>query len=275
MAYSRRRNNRYQEVTTKPVALVTGATAGIGASFARYLADRGFDLVIVARDKNRLKESAEQWTSSFGIAVEVLTADLATNEGMKVVEDRLIDSSRPIEVLINNAGFGINKSFLASSIDDEKALLDVLVTAPMRFMHAVLPQMKQRGSGTIINVSSVAGWIAGGTYSAAKSYLTVLTESLHTELRGTNIHVHALCPGFTRTEFHQRGKMRMTGLPDFMWLESDRVVDAAWRASQAGEVLSIPGFQYKILSSISRFGPRPLVRRVGMNVRSRQRHPKK
>jgi short-subunit dehydrogenase len=261
-------------MSARPIALITGASAGIGESFARYLAEHGHDLVIVARDQARLRERADRWQSSYGVAVEVLPADLATSEGMNSVENRLKDRSKPIEVLINNAGFGINKSFLASTIDDENSLLEVLVKAPMRFMHAVLPLMKERNNGTIINVSSVAGWIAGGTYSAAKSYLTVLTESLHTELRETNIHVHALCPGFTRTEFHQRGRMRMTGLPEFMWLAADDVVDAAWRASQAGEVLSVPGFQYKVLSSISRFGPRPLVRKVGMNVRSKQREKK-
>ena len=262
-------------MSARPIALVTGASAGIGESFARYLVEHGHDLVIVARDENRLRERAEKWKASFGVEVEVLPADLSTHEGLERVESRLRDESRPIEVLINNAGFGINKPFTSSNLDEEESLLDVLVKAPMRFMHVVLPLMKKRDSGTIINVSSVAGWIAGGSYSAAKSYLTVLTESLHTELRGTNVHVHALCPGFTRTKFHERGRMRMTGLPEFMWLASDDVVDAAWRATQAGEVLSVPGFQYKILSSISRFGPRPLVRRVGMNVRSRQRDNKK
>jgi len=262
-------------MSARPIALVTGASAGIGESFARYLAEHGHDLVIVARDENRLHERAENWKASFGVEVEVLPADLSTSEGLERVESRLRDESRPIEVLINNAGFGINKPFTSSNLVEEANLLDVLVKAPMRFMHVVLPLMKKRDSGTIINVSSVAGWIAGGSYSAAKSYLTVLTESLHTELRGTKVHVHALCPGFTRTEFHERGRMRMTGLPEFMWLASDVVVDAAWRASQAGEVLSVPGFQYKILSSISRFGPRPLVRRVGVNVRSRQRENRK
>jgi short-subunit dehydrogenase len=153
----------------------------------------------------------------------------------------------------------------------ENDLLDVLVRAPLRFMHAALPAMRERNQGVIINVSSVAGWIAGGSYSAAKSYLTVMSESLHTELRGTNVKVLALCPGFTRTEFHQRGRMRMTGLPEFLWLESRHVVSAAWRAAQRGRAISVPGIQYKLLSAISRFAPRPLVRRIGMNLRARQR----
>jgi short-subunit dehydrogenase len=138
-------------------------------------------------------------------------------------------------------------------------------------MHAVLPGMRERNSGTIINVSSVSGWIAGGSYSAAKSYLTVLSESLHTELVDTNIRITALCPGFTHTEFHQRAKMKMSGLPGFMWLAADRVADDAWTASQAGKAVSIPGWQYGILATIARFGPRPLVRKLGMSVRRRQR----
>jgi short-subunit dehydrogenase len=122
-----------------------------------------------------------------------------------------------------------------------------------------------------VNVSSVASWIAGGTYSAAKSYLTVFTESLHTELRGTKVNISALCPGFTRTEFHQRGRMKMTGLPNFMWLSAEKVVARSWKAAKSGKAISVPGWKYLILSSISRFGPRPLVRRIGMNVRKKQR----
>ena len=141
----------------------------------------------------------------------------------------------------------------------------------MHLMHAVLPQMLKRDLGVIINVSSVASFIAGGTYSAAKSYLTVHTESLHTELSKTNINISALCPGFTHTEFHQRGKMKMSGLPKFMWLEADRVVSESWRAAERGKAICIPGWQYKVLSTIARFGPRPLVRKIGIKVRARQR----
>ena len=257
---------------SRPIALVTGATAGIGAAFAELLARESHDLVVVARDLPRLNSRADEWRSRYGVEVEVIQADLSRDEDIRRLELRLQNISRPISVLINNAGFGINKSFTNSDIAEEIALLDVLVTAPMRLMHAVLPRMKERNSGIIINVSSVAGWIAGGTYSAAKSYLTVLSESLHTELRGTNITVHALCPGFTRTEFHQRGKMKMGALPNSFWLTADRVVGDAWKSALAGKALSVPGRQYKVLSFISRFAPRPLVRKVGMNVRVRQRN---
>ncbi|CAN2246007.1 DltE Short-chain dehydrogenases of various substrate specificities [actinobacterium SCGC AAA044-D11] len=252
-------------------ALVTGATAGIGESFTRLLASKGYDLVLVARDKKRLQERATSLSKKYKINVEILQADLSVPAQLARVEKRLSSSKKPIEVLINNAGFGIKDSFLVSSIEDELLLIDVLARAPMQLMHAVLPQMISRDSGTIINNSSVASFIAGGTYSAAKSYLTVHTESLHTELSKTNIKISALCPGFTHTEFHQRGKMKMSGLPNFMWLEADRVVAESWQAAQAGKVICIPGWQYKILSTIARFGPRPLVRKLGIKIRARQR----
>ncbi len=252
-------------------ALVTGATAGIGESFTRLLAAKGFDLVLVARDNKRLQERAESLSKKYKVGVEVLRADLSIPAQLARVEKRLSNPKKPIEVLVNNAGFGIKDSFLRSNIEDEILLIDVLAKAPMQLMHAVLPQMLSRDSGMIINVSSVASFIAGGTYSAAKSYLTVHTESLHTELSKTNINISVLCPGFTHTEFHQRGKMKMSGLPNFMWLEADRVVSESWLAAMAGKAICIPGWQYKILSTISRFGPRPLIRKLGIKVRARQR----
>lgn len=255
----------------RPIALVTGASSGIGSAFAEFLAELGHDLVITARDLTRLENFAVQLRKKYGIDVEVIKANLATNEGIKTIELRLENRSMPIEVLINNAGFGINKSFVVSDRQSENDLLDVLVRAPLRFMHAVLPAMKERDSGTIINVSSVAGWIAGGSYSAAKSYLTVMSESLHTELLDSNVKVHALCPGFTRTEFHQRGRMKMGGLPEFLWLDAKAVAASAWRSSQKGRALSIPGSQYKILTFLMRYLPRPLVRKLGMKARKRQR----
>ncbi len=251
--------------------MITGASAGIGRRFAKLLAREGYDLVLVARDENRLKEAAEELNTEFGITCEILVADLSTEPGCKSVEERISDPQRPIDVLINNAGFGLRESFQKSHIDAEQQLMDVLVRTPMRLMHSALPIMKERNSGIIINVSSVAGWIAGGTYSAAKSYLTVLSESLHTELRATHVNVLALCPGFTHTEFHQRGKMRMEALPEFMWLDADDVVKKAWSDARSGKAISVPGWQYAIVSLLARYVPRPLVRKVGMKVRVRQR----
>ena len=250
-------------------ALVTGATAGIGESFTRLLASKGFNIALVARDEARLHERAAALREKYGVQTFVLPADLATAQGCAAVEDYLQEFD--IEVLINNAGFGINKAFTASDLKAEQDLLDVLVRTPMRLMHVALPKMKERNSGTIINVSSVASFIAGGTYSASKSYLTVLSESLHTEVRDTNVKISALCPGFTRTEFHQRGRMKMKGLPDFMWLDSDQLVAASWSDAESGKAVSIPGWQYKILIALISLAPRSAVRKIGMNLRKRQR----
>ena len=250
-------------------ALVTGATAGIGESFTRLLASKGYNIALVARDEARLHERAAGLREKYGIQTFVLPADLATKSGVKSVEKYI--QSYEIEVLINNAGFGINKAFTASNLGDEQDLLNVLVRTPMRLMHVILPGMKERKSGTIINVSSVAGFIAGGTYSAAKSYLTVLSESLNTELKGTGVIVSALCPGFTRTEFHQRGRMKMKGLPSFMWLNADKLVAQSWKDAQAHQPVSVPGWQYKLLVAIVSIAPRSFVRQIGMNVRKKQR----
>jgi short-subunit dehydrogenase len=253
----------------KKWALVTGATVGIGESFTRLLAAKGFDLVLVARDEARLHERAAGLKEKFGAESVVIVADLATEAGCAKVEDYI--RANEIEVLINNAGFGINKAFTMSDLAKEEEVLKVLVRTPMRLMHVALPAMKERNSGIVINVSSVASFIAGGAYSASKAYLTVLSESLRTELSSTNIKISALCPGFTRTEFHQRGRMKMAGLPNFMWLNSDFLVAKAWKDAVSGKPVSIPGWQYKALVGLISLVPRAMVRRLGMNLRVRQR----
>jgi short-subunit dehydrogenase len=253
----------------KKWALVTGATAGIGESFTRLLAAEGFNLVLVARDEARLHERANGLKDKFGADSVVIVADLATESGCAKVEEFM--AGHEIEVLINNAGFGINKAFTMSDLAKEEEILKVLVRTPMRLMHIALPAMKARNSGVVINVSSVAGFIAGGAYSASKSYLTVLSESLHTELSATNIKICSLCPGFTRTEFHQRGRMKMAGLPNFMWLNADILVAKAWKDALSGKAVSIPGWQYKLLVGLISIIPRSIVRRLGMNLRVKQR----
>ena len=244
-------------------ALVTGATVGIGESFTRLLASNGYNIALVARDEVRLHERAGELREKYGIQTFVLPADLATKSGVKSVEKYI--QSYEIEVLINNAGFAINKVFTASDLGDEQDLLNVLVRTPMRLMHVILPGMKGRKSGTIINVSSVAGFIAGGTYSAAKSYLTVLSESINADLKGSGVKVSALCPGFTRTEFHKRARMKMKGLPSFLWLNADKLVAKAWKDAQANKPVSIPGWQYKLLIAIISITPRGLIRRVRLD----------
>lgn len=251
----------------KKWALITGASVGIGDCFARLLAAEGYNLVINARSKDKLEERAEFLRKSYNIEVEVLAADLAIE--CEKVESYI--ASHEIEVLINNAGFGLNQSFLSSPIEEEQRVLDVLVRAPMRLMHAVLPQMRKRDSGVIINVSSIAAFIAGGHYSAAKSYLTVMSESLHTQMLPTNVKVSSLNPGFVRTEFHQRAGMKMGAIPHFMWLDGDFLVKQAWADALNGKAISIPGWQYKVLRAIIALAPRKTVRKMGMSLRTKQR----
>ena len=251
----------------KKWALITGASVGIGDCFARLLASEGYNLVINARSKDKLEERAEFLRKSNKLEVVVLAADLATK--CEKVESFI--ESHEIEVLINNAGFGLNQSFLSSPIEEEQRVLDVLVRAPMRLMHAVLPQMRKRNSGVIINVSSTAAFIAGGHYSAAKSYLTVMSESLHTQMLPTNVKVSSLNPGFVRTEFHQRAGMKMGSIPDFMWLDGDFLVKLAWSDALKGKAISIPGWQYKVLRTIIALAPRKTVRKMGMSLRTKQR----
>lgn len=251
----------------KKWALITGASVGIGDCFARLLASEGYNLVINARSKDKLDERAEFLRKTYNVEVEVLAADLASE--CEKVESYI--SSHEIEVLINNAGFGLNQSFLSSPIEEEQRVLDVLVRAPMRLMHAVLPQMRKRNSGVVINVSSTAAFIAGGHYSAAKSYLTVMSESLHTQMLPTNVKVSSLNPGFVRTEFHQRAGMKMGAIPNFMWLDGDFLVKRAWADARNGKAISIPGWQYKVLRTIIALAPRRTVRKMGMSLRTKQR----
>lgn len=250
-------------------ALVTGASSGIGWHFADLLAREGYDLVITARDTDRLNYLAGEFNAKYGKHVEVISADLTTDHGIKLIENRL--SEGDLDVLINNAGYGLNTPFTKSNVQDEIAVLKILCEAPMRLAHAVLPSMIKKNSGIIINVSSVAAWITGGHYSAMKSYLMILSESLHTELAETAVKVTSLAPGFTHTEFHQRGKMKMDALPNFMWLNADNVVITAWEDAKAGKAISIPGPQYRFLYLLLRFAPRDFVRKGGFSFRRRQR----
>jgi short-subunit dehydrogenase len=250
-------------------ALITGASSGIGWHFADLLAREGYDLVITARDTQRLNHLAGEFHQKYNRNVEVITADLTTDHGISLIENRIKDSD--IDVLINNAGYGLNQGFTKSDVKDEIAVLKILCEAPMRLAHASLPSMLEKNSGIIINVSSVAAWITGGHYSAMKSYLMVLSESLHTELAETAVKVCSLAPGFTHTEFHQRGKMKMDALPNFMWLNADNVVITAWEDAKAGKAISIPGRQYRFLYLLLRFAPRDFVRKGGFSFRRRQR----
>lgn len=244
-----------------PTALVTGATAGIGAGFARRLAADGYDLVLVARDEQRLAQAAATLRAASGRHVEVLPADLADADQRRAVERRLADPDRPVEVLVNNAGFGLRTGFLDSTADEEERMLQVLVLAVLRLTAAAVPGMRARGHGAVVNVSSMAGFAPGGTYSAAKAWVTSFSEGLAGELAGTGVRVLASCPGYTRTEFHDRMGWRPDGLPAALWLDVDTVVDTALRDLRRDAVLSVPGRAYRGMAALSRVVPRSVLRR--------------
>ena len=250
-------------------ALVTGATAGIGREFALQRAARGDDLVLVARDVDRLEALAAELRATRGVEVEVLTADLSDREATARVAERLAEVDRPVDLLVNNAGFGMKKSFLAAELAEEEAMFDVLCRAVLVLSHAAGRAMKARGQGQIINVSSVAGWIASGTYSAAKSWVTVFSEGLAGELAGSGVTVTALCPGFTRTEFHARAKIRDDAFPGFMWLDASRLVRECLEDADKGRVISVPSVLYKGLHLATKIAPRRLLRSGGVVTRHR------
>ena len=253
-------------------ALVTGATAGIGLAFCRELAERGHDLVLVARDRARLENVSDELEAKYQVRCEILAADLSDRLQVQKVAERLAEPGRPVDLLVNNAGFGLSRSFLQGELADEERALDVLCRAVMVLSHAAALAMRDRGRGAIINVSSVAGFVAMGSYSAAKAWVTTFSEALANELAGTGVTVTALCPGFTHTEFHQRASLDMSRLPKVMWLESDRLVRDCLDDVKAGKVISVPGPQYKLIAALTRTLPRGLVRRASGGVASRRRH---
>ena len=234
-------------------ALVTGATAGIGHRFAEHLARRGHPLVLVARDRGRLDTVAAALRQAYSVDVEVLPADLADRAQLARVEERVADRDRPVDLLVNNAGFGLKKRFLDNDVAAEHEMLDVLVTAVTRLSHAALGVMTERGRGGIINVSSVAAFLPRGTYSAAKAWVNRFSEWAAAEYRPRGITVMVLCPGFTRTEFHQRmGVRRGTGP---LWLDADFLVERALADFDRGRTMSVPGRQYRAIVALSRFVP--------------------
>lgn len=243
-------------------ALVTGASSGIGAGFARHLAGRGHDLVLVARDTARLEETAARLAGEHGVRLEVLTADLTDRGQCALVEHRLADSGRPVDLLVNNAGFSLKGGLLTTTLADEERMLDLLVRAVLRLTAAAVPSMVGRGTGAVVNVSSIAGFVPGGTYNAAKAWVTTFTEGLAGELEGTGVRAMALCPGFTRTEFQQRMRISMRGIPGWMWCDVDEVVDTALRDLAKGRRVSIPGWRYRALQAAVRVAPRGPVNRV-------------
>lgn len=248
-------------------ALITGATAGIGNAFARELARRGTNLVIVARSTDRLEQVAADLRARHGIEVEVITADLATSEGIDHVAHRLTEAGRPIDLLVNNAGASLAGWFGTTDIADEDHQLHLLVRAPMHLMDAALKSMSGRGQGGIINVASVAAFTPRGTYSAHKAWLVNLSQWANLQYGDAGITVQALCPGFTRTEFHQRMEADIADVPRWMWLKADHVAKASLRDLERGKAISVPSLRYKVLASLARHAPGGLVASIAKRGR--------
>lgn len=247
------------------LALVTGASAGIGAAFAHSLARRGYDLALTARRAARLEALAAELRAAHGVNVLTVAADLARPEAPKALLGAIADQGRQVDALINNAGYGLPGVYAETAWADQAAFVQVMVTAPCELAHGVLDGMRARRFGRIVNVASVAGLVppaAGHTlYAASKAFLVRFSQSLHLETALDGVHVSALCPGFTYTEFHDANGTReraASSTPKWIWMSADDVADAGWRAVEANRPVCVPGAAYKVATSLARLIPEAL-----------------
>jgi short-subunit dehydrogenase len=246
------------------IALVTGGTSGIGATFARQLAARGDDIVLVARDRARLDEMAHE-LRGMGREVEVLPADLSKRADVAKVVTRLEDTTKPIDLLVNNAGFGMHTKLSDADSTGHDVAFEVMVRAVRELGAAAARSMRARGAGRIINVSSTAGFIAMASgYSAIKTWVTAFSEGLSNDLHKTGVTVTALCPGWVHTEFHARAGISKGGIPS----DSEKLVRSALRDAERGRVISIPSVRYKVLIWFARHLPRSTVRAISRAISS-------
>lgn len=245
---------------SKTTALITGASAGLGAEFARQLAAQGHNVVLVARDRARLEEIAAGLEQRYGITTEVLPADLTDDAGVGAVVGRLSDAERPVGILVNNAGTGLLHNFEENDISEEKRHLKLHVETAMELTHAALQGMLARGSGRIINVSSISAFLPRGTYAAAKAWLLSFSRWANLAYSAKGVKVTAVCPGFTHTEFHERMGMDTSVTPSWTWLKAGRVVREGLADNLRGKAVSIPSERYKVLAVAARVLPGRLVR---------------
>lgn len=252
-----------EKTEVRPVALITGASSGIGESFARKLAARGYDLILVARREGRLRALAAELPAHS----DVVAADLTSDDGLRSVEQAIQDCPR-LDLLVNNAGFGTLKRFWVADLHGQEQTHKLHVMATMRLTHTALRGMVERGHGAVINVSSVAafGQTEGNvSYCATKAWVNAFTQGLDIELRGagSEVQVQALCPGYTMSEFHDTLGVDRNNIPRFLWMQADAVVEASLRGLDRREVIVIPGAIYRIVSAVIRHLPHGVRRRIG------------
>ncbi|WP_216400588.1 SDR family NAD(P)-dependent oxidoreductase [Arcanobacterium phocae] len=251
-------------------ALITGASAGLGLAFARQLASDGHDVVLVARNRDRLAEASADIRACYGVEAEMLCADLADYEDTARVARRVADCDSPISLLVNNAGFGLGQDFVGGAMEREVDGLNVMVRAVMMLSHAAAGAMAARGRGTIINVASMTSLTVQGTYSAHKAWVRTFSEGLAVELAGTGVGVTVVNPGLIRTEFHERSHVDSSQWPAAVFATPEQVVRAALAAARAGRVEVTPTVLYKLASVVVRHAPRRLVRKfAGLGLSGR------
>jgi uncharacterized protein len=263
------RYRRWSYAEGMTTALITGATAGLGAEYAWELARGGWNVVLVARDANRLESMARLLRDEAKVNAEVLRADLSVRKDVALVESRLADLDHPIDLLINNAGFGFETRFEKTDLKVLDASLDVMVRAVMVLSYAAAHAMRARGNGAILNVSSVAAEIPGGIYNAHKAWVKVFTEGLAADLKGSGVTATVVLPGLVHTEFHERAHVEIKGAPGWMWLMPRQVVRSSLRAVRRGRARFTPTLRYRILVRASHLVPRSFVNRLA----SRRRRP--
>jgi len=254
----------------RPRALVTGASSGLGASFARQLAAAGNDLVLVARSREPMEKLASEVAAAHGTGTEILVADLVDRIQLATVAERI--GAGDVDTVVNSAGFGFYGPVTTHSRDQELGMVDVDVAAVVALSHAAVGAMVPGRSGNLLNVASVAGFAPtpeSAGYSAAKSFVLFYTEALHDEVSGSGVHVSVLCPGFTRTNFQSSAGITGHDLPGFVWAEADEVVRQGLRSLARNEAVCVPGLVNKVVAVSPRFTPRPIVRRIAGRVMKR------
>jgi len=262
-------------VASKPLALITGASAGIGATFARALAARGYDLILVARRRDRLEKLATELASAHAIRADVMAADLTDPAQLQHVEAR-VRSAPALDLLINNAGFGIVGRFWETDVEEQGRLHRLHIIAPMRLTHAALAVMVPAGRGAVINVSSLAGFVASpgsATYVATKSWMNRFTEGIYMELgrMASPVRVQALCPGFTYTEFHDVAGIDRGTIAAQLWMSAESVVEASLAGLERNRLFVIPGWRYKLIARAIGILPASLVRAGAIRMARRRR----